>query len=70
MILRLFFVSLPKGKRGLLLLDNAIERFDGMQGDITKSLDKFRIDILLLPPNSSSILQPNDLGINKPVKKI
>ena len=70
MIFRPFFASLPEGKRGLLLIDNARADFDGIQGDIAKSLlDKLRVDILLLPPNSSFILQPNDLGINKPIKK-
>ena len=69
MIFRPFFASLPEGKRGLLLIDNARAHFDGIQGDIAKSLDKLRVDILLLHPNSSSILHPNDLGINKPIKK-
>ena len=62
-----FLSSLPKDKKILLLYDN----FRGHKTeDVTKFLKTHLplVDILLLPPNTTSIMQPLDIGINKSVK--
>jgi len=62
-----FLLSLPNDKRILLLYDN-------FRGHKTKKVTEFikthlpLVEILLLPPNTTSILQPLDVGINKSVK--
>ena len=63
----LFLSCLPKDKKILLLYDN-------FKAHKTKKVMKYLsdqyplIDILLLPPNTTSILQPLDVGVNKTVK--
>ena len=62
-----FLSSLPKNKKILLLYDN-------FKAHITKKVIDYihneypLIDVLLLPQNTTSILQPLDIGVNKLVK--
>ena len=57
--------DIPDDKRGLLLIDN----YEGhMDKDIEQSLNVIRIDVLRLPPNSTSILQAMDISVNAPFK--
>jgi len=62
-----FLSSLPKDKKILLLYDN-------FRGHKTPTVTNFietqlpLVDVLLLPPNTTSILQPLDVGINRPFK--
>jgi DNA-binding transcriptional regulator YiaG len=62
-----FLSSLPKDKRILLLYDN----FKGHRTDKVNNFlkEKFpMIKVLLLPSKTTPILQPLDVGINKPFK--
>ncbi len=62
-----FLSSLPKNKKILLLYDN-------FKAHTTKKVIDYihneypLIDVLLLPQNTTSILQPLDVGVNKTVK--
>jgi transposase-like protein len=59
--------QLPKDKKILLLLDN----FSGHKTEKVMGFLKDNyplVEIMLLPPNTTSILQPLDVGINKPFK--
>ena len=49
-------------------MDNLKAHVDGETGEIAKEFKKINVDLLLLPPNTSSFLYPNDLGINQPIK--
>jgi hypothetical protein len=62
-----FLSSLPKDKKILLLYDNFRgHRTDKVNDFIEKNFPM--IEILLLPSNTTPILQPLDVGINKPFK--
>ena len=63
--LRPYALKLPKGKKGLLILDN----FSGhVDKGIEEKIKELNFDILRLPPNTTGYLQPLDLAINKPFK--
>lgn len=66
-IIEPWIANLPLGKRGLLLLDNCRGHFDP---EIEELLKKLRIDIKLLPPNTTGRLQPLDLSTIAPFKVI
>ena len=53
-IFKQLFKNLPKRKRGLLIIDNAPVHSDGENGEIYKLFKKIRVDVLTLPPNTSS----------------
>jgi len=62
-----FLSALPTDKKILLIYDN----FGGHKTDnVTNFLKKHLplVEVLLLPPNTTSILQPLDVGINKSFK--
>jgi DDE superfamily endonuclease len=62
-----FISFLPTDKKILLLCDNVSSHKTKKVNDYIKK--KFPlIDILLLPPNTTSLLQPLDIGTNKPFK--
>ena len=56
-IFKPFYQSIPSEKRGLLIMDNVRAHYDHEKGEIKKLLkNNLRVDIFLLPPNSSSYL--------------
>lgn len=63
----LFLKTLPKDKNLLLIFDN-------FSGHVTPSVKEFikteypLVKVITLPPNTTSILQPLDVAINKPFK--
>ena len=63
-ILRRYSRKLPPDKKGLLLLDN-----HESHKCIEKVLKELRFDIVYLPPNCTSKLQPLDLVVNQPLMK-
>ena len=51
---------------------NAVVIMDNFKGQVTDAvhelLESNRIDVCLLPPNTTDLLQPMDIAVNKPVK--
>jgi len=58
--------KLPQDKKGLLLMDNHRCHID--EG-VLKRIRDLRYDIKLLPPNTTGLLQPLDIGYNKVFKE-
>lgn len=58
--------SLPPLNKGLLIVDNhKVHTYDKLIDD----LKKISYEILYLPPNTTDLLQPLDLSINRIYKK-
>ena len=57
--------KLQEGKRGLILLDRFRAHTDE---DVEKELKACSFDVMFLPANTTSKLQPLDLGVNFPFK--
>jgi hypothetical protein len=57
--------KIAPGKKGLLLIDrNTVHT----SSEISKLLKAYNFDVKYLPPNTTSKLQPLDVGVNKPFK--
>lgn len=61
-----FGKTIPEKKKGILIMDNFKAHYDGLE--IPKLIREAGFKLLLLPPNTTSELQPNDLGINHILK--
>ncbi len=57
--------KIAEGKRGLLILDNmSVHKCK----EVLQTAEKYNFDLLFLPPNTTSFLQPLDIGVNKLLK--
>ena len=54
--------KIPPNKKGLIIMDNSRAHYNS---EIKYILNQLNYDILLLPPNSTSFLQPLDIAFNK-----
>ena len=41
-----------------------------LNDEIRQILDELRVDLLVFPPNSTGLLQPLDISVNKSLKSI
>ena len=69
MVFKPWSQTIPEGKKGLLLIDGSCAHLD-KKGEIVNEFLNIHIEVMKFPPNLTSELQPNDLGINKPIKKL
>lgn len=64
-VLKSFSFTLPKNKKGLIILDGLRAH---TTDEVKKAFKKINFIPFFLPPNTTSFLQPNDQLINKHIK--
>ncbi len=57
---------IPKNKKGFLIIDNI--RAHTLEKDVERA-SEHNFDIIFLSPNTTSLLLPLDIAVNKPFKQ-